>query len=446
MEPPARGSRWQLDRRNLLGSSVAVAASALILSTQFARAATTVSVTDPPFNASPNTSQDSSPAFQAALNYISNAGTGTLKIPPGIYCLSSPLTYSGGSLTIEGCGQGVTVIVMQHQGTGLTVNLNYSGCNLTARDFTIAPMPGQAVLAAAAIACLLPQQPAGWQNCTIEGIDFGGSLSLSGQQSTGFSNAIILQNTWRAHIANCTGYGNLLTGGVFISMQGECIDTRIIDCSVNSYAYFTTVSSYSEGLHIIDTSFTGGTALHTGSTSYNDNTNVNLLGLYISGCKFDCSNRVLSLYQVNSGWIYDSYLIGPQPGGGNIATELSGCVRLQMHNLLFNGQFPGTSDQIAIFATSSTQNATASCLSADCQFENTGTAIVLDLNTDAFIATGVAMYQYGASALVDGSVTLNNVTQTVQVDNSGNTTNNVSWLKSIGNLPKASTTRMGYER
>jgi len=229
-------------------------------------------------------------------------------------------------------------------------------------------------------------------------------------------------------------------------MQGECIDTRIAGCSIDGYSTGTAISSYCEGLHICDTIFAGGTALETGSTSYNDNTNTNLLGLYISGCEFDCSGTVLSLYQVNSGWFEDSYLNGPQPGGRTVAMELAGSARLTMDNLLFDGQVTGTSSQIAIFATASEQGPTHTCYVNNCQFLNTNTAIVLDRNTVNFIATTVSMYQPSASTLVNGSSALGGGTQSVYVDNSGNTSNNISWLTTSSTQAKASTNHMGYER
>lgn len=440
------GNQKVCGRRAVLQGLTAAPLSALVLRPGVTSAATTIRVSASGTKVHANVPEDSSAVFQAALNALSSAGGGLLEVAAGVFYLGSPLTYTGGSLTVVGCGQEVSIFVLAHAGTGLTVNFPNPTCCLTVRDIGITPMPGGGVLSAGAIACLLAYQQAGWPNCLIEDVDFGVTVESLGEQNSAYINAIVLQNVWRARIINCNGSANLLQGGTFISFQGECIDSRVIGCTIKGYGLGIIVSSYSEGLHITDASFSGGTVIQTGLTSYNNNTNVNLLGLYISGCQFICSGTTLSLYQVSSGWIQDSYLNGPQPGAEFAAVELMGCGRLKMHNLVFSGQFPGMQNQVGVFATSSARCPTFACQINDCQFENTGTAIVLNQNTCNCYVTNISMYQPGDTALITGPVNLGGGIQQVFLDNSGNTSNTIDCLATSSSPSKATTAYMGYER
>ncbi len=61
----------------------------------------------------PDDGADDSPAFQRALEAIAAAGRGTLRIPPGEFHFTNraSVAFSGGAITIEGAGQGVTRLV-----------------------------------------------------------------------------------------------------------------------------------------------------------------------------------------------------------------------------------------------------------------------------------------------------------------------------------------------
>lgn len=431
------------NRRKFLSGAGATLLAACGLRPKLAIAATEIIVTNPPFNAVPNSNQDNSPMFQSALDYISKCGGGVLQVPGGTYLFHSPLKYSGSSLTILGSGQEVSVVVVQHSGTGLTVNLADATCCLTLKDIGITPMPGGQTWSAGAIACIVPGQQGDTTNFLAEDVDFGVAFGEFGQQYSAYYQVIELSNTKSARISNCNAHANLLTGGIFLNLYGGCCDTRVMGCSIDAYAWGVVVSAYSVGLHITDTVFIGGTAVQTGARAYNGR--VNLAGLYISGCEFNCKSTVLSLYQVNSGCISDSDIYGPQVATANIACKLIGCEKLTLHQLEFGGQFVGKAAEIGIFATSSTTGPTLACRIDDCSFENTGIAIVYDVATTSCFATAIAMYQAGLGALVNTPIVWSNAVQQVFVDNSGNTSNDVSWLTSTANIPAASTGRIVYE-
>jgi len=305
-------------------------------------------------------------------------------------------------------------------------------------------MPGGDTWTAGAIACIVSGAQGSWQNCLIEDVDFGVPFGNFGEQYSSFYKVVTLQNTARARISNCNAHGNLYAGGIFLDLQGGCNHTRIDGCNIDGYVWGFVVSAYSQGLHIIDTVFIGGTALQTGVEPFNGN--INLLGLYISGCELNCNGSVLSLYQVQKGWIGDTDIYGPRVGIGTVACELLGSQLLTMHNLSFGGFFSGGADQVGIFATSSANAPSGACKVSNCQFENTGTAVFFDKGTFNFVCSDLAMYQAGTSALVNTPIPWGTATQQVYVDNSGNTTNDVSWLTTTSSIPAASTGRMAYER
>jgi hypothetical protein len=435
----------ELGRRNLLKGASAAALALLAFKPRRAQAMTSVRVTDPRFGATGDSQTDQSGAFQAALNYISNAGGGALHVPSGRYFLMKPLTYSGGGvLSIIGEGQENSGLIINHSGTALTVNFNNICCNLTVSEIGFSPFPGEGQWCAGAIACIFPQQPGGWQNCLIENCDFGMPFGAFGSQYQSFYRAIVVQNTFRTHINNCNAHANQKPGGIFLDLQGNCFDTRVNDCNIDGYAWGVVVSDYCEGLHLFDTVFIGGTALQTGTRAYNNS--INLLGLYIGDCELNCNNTVLDLYQVNSGWIKDSDIYGPKAGTSSVACLMQGCQRLELHDLWFGGFFGGSTNQVGIFATSAGQTATGATQVSNCGFENTCTAIALDKGTYNFIANGIAMCQSGDGALVNAPISWGGMTQQVYVDNSGNSSNDISWLTTAGSAPPLGTGRVGHER
>ncbi len=238
-------------------------------------------------------------------------------------------------------------------------------------------------------------------------------------------------------------------------MNGLCVDCRVVGCSIDGYAAGIAVNSYSEGLHLIDSVFICGTAITTGTSDYGGSGGgINLLGLYVQGCELNCTNTVLMLYQVNSAWISDTDLYGPRQANqqasgtaNTIACLLQGTGRVQISHCLFGGFFntSNPSNQVAIATAASTAQGAYAVSINDCQFENTTTAVQIGAGSFNITAGASRMFQPGDGALVNTPITYGSVTQQVVLDNSGNTSNDVTWFSTTNGTNRTSY-RVLYER
>ena len=366
-------------------------------------------------------------------------------MPPGYYALQGSLGYSAanGSLTIMGYGPELSVLMVRHTATALGVIFTNPGDSqsLVVKDIGFSPAPGGGP-AGTGVALSLAEVGSAWPSCQIENVDFG-------TQSPGytvFNTALSLTNVWRSSIVNCNAHSNSGFGGTFLSLNGLCVDNRIDRCNLDGYEIGVTVGAYSEGLHITNTVFIGGTAVMTGRSGYNGA--INLLGLFIAGCEFNCTNSVLSLYQVNQGWISDTDLNGPHQAGGWVACLMTGCSRLkfsQCHVLgSLNTQAPTA--QTGILATSSPATATVAISVDDCEFENILVAIALAPGTTNFTGLGIRMLAPGNASLVSTPIVYGAYTQQPLVDSSGNASNLVQWLATANVGGKYVTQRTIYSR
>ncbi len=421
------------------------AALAFSLTWTAARAAANViDVSAAPYNASPSLS-DNTPNFQRALNALLALGGGVLQIPPGSYILQGQLDFVAlnGSLTVMGYGSELSVLIIKHAGIALNVAFTNPGDSqsLIVRDLGFSPVSG-AGAAGVAVALTMANVQSAWPSCRFENVDFG----VQYPNYTVFAEALALDNVWRSTIVNCTAHSNGTLGGSFLALSGLCVDNRIQGCSIDGYQFGASVRHYSEGLHLLDTVFIGGTAITTGSSDYKDG--INLLGLYVSGCELNCQDAVLSLYQVNSAWISDNDFYGPRVASGSVACGLTGSGRIKISNCLFGGSLDvaAPSNQIGIASTSTLQVAAYAITVDDCDFENTLVAINIGQGTENFTALGLRMLAAGDHGLVDTPVRYGSFTQQPVVDQSGNATNVVQWLTTSSAGGRTSSRRTVYSR
>ena len=419
----------QFSRRTALRSG-AMGLAVLAAGLPARAAANVIDVTSPPYNASPAL-PDNTPHFQRALDALLALGGGVLQVPPGYYMLQGPLDFStaNGCLTVMGYGSELSILVVKHAGTALNVTYTNPGDSqsLVVKDIGFSPAPG-AGAAGTAVALTLQHAQSAWPSCRFEDVDFG----VQYPNYTVFDEALVLTNVWRSAIVNCTAHGNSRLGGNFLRLSGTCVDNRVQACNIDGYQTGVAVHHYCEGLHVVDTVFIGGTALTTGSSDYNNG--INLLGLYISGCEFNCQDGVLCLYQVNSAWISDTDFYGPRAATGSVACALVGSGRIKISNCLFGGTLDvgAPSNQIGIATSSSTRVAAFAITVDDCDFENTLVAISLGAGTENVTGLGVRMLAPGDRALVNTPVVYGRFTQQPLVDGSGNSTNAVQWLTTVG--------------
>jgi hypothetical protein len=416
-----------LSRRGLLTSGGIFAAASVLMTPGLALANGAIDVTAAPYGASPSKA-DNSAAFQAALNAIAGNGGGHLYVPGGNYVLASPLSYTGGALTVVGDGADNSVLINSHSGTVLTVNFGDTSKCLTMRSLGFSPCPGGTV-AQGAIAVVVAAQPSGWQNVVIEDVCIGVPWAMNGAQYTSYKTAISLTNTNRARINNANVHANNIQGGTAVALSGICYDTRILGCTIEGYSYGVGVLSYCEGLHLANNVIICGTAVYTGATNYNTGIfAINLLELLMSDCEINTSAECLNLYQVKNAQIVNCHFTGPKTSGG-AAIDMRGCSECLVENSTFCGVWaPGNAAVTGIALMPSSRIPTNCCNLSNVQFENTTTAIYFGTGAQANTASNVGLLLYGTGALVNGVAAYGPQMQQVFVDASGNTTNNASWM------------------
>jgi hypothetical protein len=424
------GNSKSVSRRGLLRLAGMFAAAGVVMAPGLAFAGGgMIDVTASPYGAVPNSSADSSGAFQTALNAIAKNGGGRLYVPSGNYILASPLTYSGGSLTIVGDGQDSTLLINSHSGTVLTINLGDTSNCLTMRDLGFSPCVTG--VAQGAVAIVVPANPSGWQNVIIEDVCVGAPYAFNGAQYTAYHIAVSLTNTTRARVSNVNVHGNI-TGGVAVALSGDCYDTRVLGCTLEGYSYGVAVLAYCEGLHLANNVIICNTAVYTGAANYNSGPfAINLLELFMSDCEINTDKECLNLYQVKNAQISNCHFTGPKDGNGGAAIHMLGCSESLVESSTFCGAWkPGNNVEFGIAFMPTDRTPTTSCSVSNVQFENTTVGIYFGPGATANIASDVQLLTYGTGALVNGASAYSNQSQQVFIDNSGNTTNNASWITS----------------
>ncbi len=283
------------------------------------------------YGADPTGIMDSSPAFLAAAAALPLSG-GTIYVPPGHYLCGSQINLPSIQLSIIGDGRNVSILIISHNGIGLNFAPNSPFVYLSIKAIGFAPV-GSGGQPACALAVNLPSNDVrSSPSCTIQEIDLG--IVLPGFR--GFYCGIQLTNVWRGIVRDVSmmGGGNVpVSGSTFLTLNGFSVDNRFIDCSVNNVDVAYVVSSYCEGIHIINPIVAGCNRgfYNNFPVSYLGNANINILGLYISGGEFGCNYSALSLYQVWTAWISDTHF-GSGVQGPTIA--MIGCLDNQFRNCL----------------------------------------------------------------------------------------------------------------
>jgi len=389
----------------------------------------TIDVTAAPFGASPGKA-DNSAAFQAALNAIAGNGGGRLYVPNGQYSLASPLTYTGGSLTVVGDGQDSSVLINTHSGTVLTVNFGDTSKCLTVRELGFSPCSSSGGSSAqGAIALTLPAQPSGWENVLIENVCIGVPYAANGAMYSSYNAAISLTNTTRARISNVNVHANGVEGGTAIALSGTCFDTRVLGCTLEGYSCGVATLSYCEGLHLSNNVIICDTAVSTGTANYNPGSiAINLLELLMDDCEINTNSECLYLYQVKNAQITNCHFTGPKvPSGAMVAAiDMRGCTESLVENCTFDGAWsPGGTSTIGVAFNPSSVIPTTSCHVSGLQFENTLVGVYFGAGATANTANDVQVMTSGCGGLVNG---VGAYGQSAFVDVSGNTTNNATWL------------------
>jgi hypothetical protein len=424
-----------LARRGLVGLGGAVIAAGALGMPRRALASS-CAFTCGGYCADPTGQNDSSPAFQAALNSITPEGAAFLNVPVGRYRLDTPLTSQNSSVTVVGAGQASTVFLVTHKGTAWTHTCNSNSQSVTIRDIGFSPTPNGGGAGGTAIALVFPAAGSGWSHSSIENVDLG----VAEPGYTVFAGGLSLTNAWRVNVRNLNGHSNIgnVTGSYFVGLNGECIDNRFNNCSVDGVDTAFAVNAYSEGLHLSDCVLIGNRGISTGTTSYSGNGKssplINLLGLYVSNCEINCEDTAGALFQVCSGWL-DNTHFGSQTAS-QPALSLLGCTNLQVSECGFTGETgSGGLPFIGVYlgassSQSGTWNSTSNQLDG-CEFVNVLTGIEFGPGSVDNTATAIRMLAYGEGSLIGAPVKFGNGTMQAVLDTSGNSTNNAQWLSSL---------------
>ena len=444
--PSTGSSHLTSSRRSLLAAASATLALFTIARNRTAYAAsnriidvTTVSGVDP------TGASDSTSGFQTALTTLQSRGGGELYIPPGTYKISSGLSYTGQSLSIFGCGQTLSVLNISGALTVFSITLN-GGESVTVKDMGFCPTSSGGI--AFQITGPTSQYFTETQNCLIENVDF--CVVGDGATAAGFGNILVLANLNRTNVRNAnsnTNTGPVVSGGSFASLT-NCIDTRFNNCSFDGTDNGFVIASYSEGLHINDCVVICNTGISTGAKAYNtSNGEVNLLGLYISNCEFNCTLSSAVLSWVNTAWITGTHF-----STGNVAypaMSILGCLWVTIDSCEFTG-FYGSGNWTAIQLGKTADGwSTSNTKISNCVCVNIGIGISMQPNTFNTAVTSWTMSApagYNGAGLVGGGCSSTSSPVVACVDNTGNTTNLVQWVTSAQPASGYSTDRLLYSR
>lgn len=436
-------TRTMLFRRRFLSAGPMFAA----LSATAPRAAAAARVVDlaTAHGIDPTGGSDSSAGFQAALTKLQELGGGELYVPPGQYVITEPLTYSGASLAIIGCGQTLSILCVRSPVVALSVSLLSTYNTLTVRDIGFSPlMTGGGGVA---LSVTGQNSPSGTQSCLIENVDF--CVAQGGY--TSFANSLILNAVQRVNVRNVNAHSNagIIAGGSFASISNST-DVRFNNCSIDIADTGFLVAGYCEGLHIVDTILANvNYALTTGRTPYSGNGTtspaINLLGLYISGCEFNCIMGSAVLSYLQTAWISDTHFSTGsyrQP-----ALSILGSVGVAVSNCEFTGQFNPSSPQdwtgievASLNGWNSSQTVLDGCL-----FNNLGLGVLLLPGAYTTTAIGLRMIVQQTGSLAGNAVPVNGYTMRAARDLSGNTSNELQWMASQASAG-AVTNRLVYSK
>jgi hypothetical protein len=428
-------------RRGFL-RAVAVGSTALLMpflkpayaSSQI-QSGTVINVTASPFNADPTGASDSSNAFQSALTALTGIH-GTLYVPNGNYSVGSPLSFTGGSISIVGDGEAESVIVVKHSSTALTINCNNNYDCVTVRDIGLAPCPGSNACAGIAFDFYFPNANSAWQHCLVENVDLG----VARPGYTCFLGGLRLTNSWIGHVQNVRMRCNISTptGSFFAQLNGYSIDNHFADVRADGMDIGISVNGYTEGLRVKSSEMITNTGIWTGSSSYSGTVGssplVNINQLMVSDCELNCNVQAINAYQIWGSFITSTHM-GSKTAGIPTCTLLGSC-NTMFSNCLFTGQLNSTGAQSPftglLLEGSNPSWHSASNQLMGCTFANQQYGIVLGAGTVNTTGTGTSFLAPGDGSMVTSPTQIGSLQFAPVVDNSGNATNAIGWMGAAG--------------
>ncbi len=422
---------WGLDRRGFIRGGALFAAVSGALAPRAARSAASrvLDVGTAP-GVDPTGGEDSSAGFQAALTRLQELGGGELYIPPGQYVITAPLTYAGASLAIVGCGQTLSILCVHSPIVALSINLLSTYHTLSVRDIGFSPLAAGG--GGTALSVTGQNVPSGTQSCLIENVDF--CVAQGGY--TSFAQSLVLHAVQRVNVRNANAHSNagIVPGGCFASISNST-DVRFNNCSIDVVDTGFLVAGYCEGVHIVDTVLANvNYGVTTGNSPYSGNGTtspvINLLGLYIAGCEFNCVQGSATLSYVQTAWISDTHF--STGSYHKAALSIFGSVAVSVSNCEFTGQFDAAAPKewIGVEVASLNGWASSQTILDGCLFNNLSLGVLLLPGAYTTTATGLRMNVPQIGQLAGGTVPVNGYSIRAARDLSGNSTNELQWMAS----------------
>ncbi len=415
---------------SLLGAAAVVAAPTHLRATPLPTGPRVIDITTAPYNAS-GVAADNTSAFQGALSVLAAVGGGVILVPPGYYTMLNPVSLSSvnASISIIGSGQALSILVIKHAMTAFSFAYSYVGDNeqVVIRDIGFAAAPGTGA-AGTAVAITMPQvTPSAWASCLVENVDFG--VQYPGY--TNFSTGLSLTNIWRSKVANCNMHSTGASG-TFVALNGFCIDNKFESNAIDGVQFGYVVNGYSEGIHITSGVVIGSIGFTSGTSSYSGNgvntPAINILGLYIQGCEFNCSVMALNLYQVSTCWISDTHFNAPIT-----PIVMTGSNLVHIHNCEVTAAATPASIGVGVYPSNAGLGQAWPANGIDLvgvSFMNVVTAVVLGAGTTNTTGRELKQFGWGLGSLIGAPVYANGAIWQTLVDRSGNTKNVLEFVAS----------------
>jgi hypothetical protein len=363
--------------------------------------------------ADPTGNADSSRAILASALALPATG-GSLLIPAGIYRCESQIDLPAKPIAIIGEGSNASILVIYHSGIALNFQQQTTAFNFFLSGIGFTPIGSGNTRPQSAIYVALPNDDPVENNpsCTIRDVD----LAVFLVRGRAFFNGVTLMNVWRTLLSNVShaGPGAGVIGSTFVTLGGFSIDNRFENCICEGVDVAYLTSSYTEGIHLISPVLAGcNNAVVIGPRVPPFQSN-NALAIYISGGELNCYSTALDLNQMWGGWISDTHIASSNAGP---VILLSGCVMLQFINCSISGDGYST---VGFLLETTAGAGCAGNMIDSCLFSSINTPIIFSNGAVANTAQNVRSIASNTFPLLspDGIV----------VDNSGNETNNVSWL------------------
>jgi len=335
-----------------------------------------------------------------------------------------PTTGANHAISLIGFGVDLSVFQVLHSGIAIGLNTYNVFDTFEAKDIGFAPTPSSGSVCGVGLSLTYSDTGAvGWVRANISNLCFG----LPRVGYTVFMAGLRLADCKRANFTGINSHSNIAApvGSVAVELTGTCIDLHFDKCFLEGSATGASILSYSEGITFSNTVFITGVGVDTGSKDYNNG--INVLGLYISNCEFNCTTTSVNAFNVVSGWLSNTHFSTKTAGGS--AVKMVGCESIQINHCLLSGEF---APQNPASYTGLSMAGCTSCMADGLFCTNLTLGVLASYQSVSCTITGMRMIAPGGGALVGAPIKVDGYTIAAYEDLSFNKTNYAQWITSGG--------------